>query len=97
MDPIIWLYIGIGLAISQTIPFIAYGIDKRLAIADKGRISELSLLVLTFLFGILGSFLAMILFRHKTIKGSFRNKFAVVSIVRLLILGGIVALLLLAF
>lgn len=93
MDPINWLYIGIALAVCQTIPFIVYGIDKRLAIKGKSRISELSLLILTFLFGIIGSFLAMIIFRHKTIKGSFRAKFAVVSIARVLVLGGIVALL----
>jgi len=97
MDPINWLYIGIALVVCQIIPFIVYGIDKRLAIKGKSRISELSLLVLTFLFGIIGSFLAMIIFRHKTIKGSFRAKFAVVTIVRVLVLGGIVTLLIFVF
>ena len=97
MDPTNWIYIGIAVAVGQIIPFIVYGIDKRLAIAGKSRISELSLLVLTFIFGIFGSFLAMIIFRHKTIKGSFRAKFAGVSIVRVLVLGGIVALLLFVF
>ena len=97
MEPITWMYLGIALAACQIIPFIVYGIDKRLAIAGKSRISELSLLVLTFLFGIIGSYLAMILFRHKTIKSSFKTKFVIVSIIRVLVLGGIVALLIFVF
>ena len=97
MEPITWMYLGIALAVSQIIPFIVYGIDKRLAIIGKSRISEFSLLTLTFLFGILGSFLAMIMFRHKTIKGSFKTKFTIISILRVIVLGGIVALLIFVF
>ena len=41
-------------------------IDKKMAIKKKWRISEQTLLSVSFIGGSLGAYLAMILFRHKT-------------------------------
>lgn len=41
-------------------------IDKKKAIKKKWRISEQTLLSVSFIGGSLGAYLAMILFRHKT-------------------------------
>ena len=51
--------------------FILYGIDKLLAIKKKNRISEFSLLLISFLGGSIGSILGMIIFNHKTKKIRF--------------------------
>lgn len=48
------------------ISFILMFIDKKKAIKKKWRISEQTLLSLSFIGGSLGTYLAMILFRHKT-------------------------------
>ena len=48
--------------------FILYGIDKLLAIKKKNRISEFSLLLISFLGGLIGSIIRMIIFNHKTKK-----------------------------
>ncbi len=50
----------------NTIVFLIYGIDKRNAIKNKKRISEKTLLILSFLLGSVGSAIAMNSFRHKT-------------------------------
>ena len=51
--------------------FILYGIDKLLAIKKKNRISEFSLLLISFFGGGIGSILGMIIFNHKTKKVKF--------------------------
>ena len=51
--------------------FILYGIDKLLAIKKKNRISEFSLLLISFFSGGIGSILGMIIFNHKTKKVKF--------------------------
>lgn len=48
------------------ISFTAYGIDKYRAKNNGWRISEDTLLILTFIFGGPGAFLGMKVFRHKT-------------------------------
>jgi len=45
--------------------FILMGIDKRRAIKKKWRVPEKTLLMVAVLGGGIGSFLGMILFRHK--------------------------------
>ena len=51
--------------------FILMGIDKKLAISKKQRISEFTLLVLSFLGGSIGTLIGMYLFHHKTKKVKF--------------------------
>ena len=53
------------------ITFIIFGLDKYLDIKDKRRISEKTLLTLSFLGGCYLEFIAMELFRHKTKKLKF--------------------------
>lgn len=63
------------------ITFLAYGIDKYLAIKNKWRISEKTLLTLGFIGGSIGMILGMQLFRHKT----KHTHFKVLSIIFLII------------
>jgi uncharacterized membrane protein YsdA (DUF1294 family) len=68
--------------------FILYGIDKGLSKTKRQRISEKTL-VLTALFGGLGAFSAMLVFRHKTRKPKFYLSvplFFLISVFEILIL-----------
>lgn len=51
--------------------FIMYGVDKRRAIKEQWRISEASLLTVSF-FGAVGALAGMKAFRHKTQKRKFK-------------------------
>ena len=62
----IWYLVGINL-----LAFFIYGLDKYLARKKLYRISEYSLLVLSFFGGSIGSILGMIIFHHKTKKIKF--------------------------
>lgn len=64
-------YLVLALVMS-VITFIAFGIDKRRAVSGKQRISENSLHVMSLLGGWPGALLGQKLFRHKTVKLSFR-------------------------
>ena len=55
----------------NVISFIMYGLDKRLAIKKKWRISENALIVFGMAGGCLGSLIGMNLFHHKTKKMGF--------------------------
>ena len=57
--------------IINIISFILFGLDKFLAIKHKNRISEHTLILISFLGGSIGSLLGMKLFRHKTKKPKF--------------------------
>ena len=54
------------LGVINLIAFVMYGLDKRYARKGQWRISEATLLTFAALYGALGAFLAMRLFRHKT-------------------------------
>lgn len=68
------------------ISFTIFYIDKRKAIKGKNRISENSLLLSALLFGSIGAFLSMLIFRHKTKKLKFRILVSLFLVVRVLIL-----------
>ncbi|MCX9024887.1 MAG: DUF1294 domain-containing protein [Candidatus Methanoperedens sp.] len=70
----------------QILPFLIYGIDKLFARLGLFRIPEKVLLATTFIFGILGSIAAMMIFKHKTRKTSFRHNFAVIAFLRIIVL-----------
>ncbi|MCH4153154.1 MAG: DUF1294 domain-containing protein [Saccharofermentans sp.] len=61
MKILLTIYAAINL-----IAFILFGVDKRRAIRHSWRISEACLLLSAAMFGGLGAFLGMQLFRHKT-------------------------------
>ena len=87
--PVLVLAAFIALAAGQIVVFIIYGVDKALAKAGGGRVPELVLCASTVLFGILGSLAAMLLFRHKTAKTSFKVKYAVAAVLRIILLGAV--------
>jgi len=74
------------ITVLQTLPFLIYGIDKLFAKLGFSRIPEKALLATTFFFGILGSIAAMMIFKHKTKKNSFRYNFAVIALLRIIVL-----------
>jgi uncharacterized membrane protein YsdA (DUF1294 family) len=55
--------------------FITIAYDKQLAIKNKNRISEKTLLAWVAIGGTIGSSLAMSIFRHKTSKTTYLLKF----------------------
>lgn len=57
------------------ITFLINGTDKWLAINQKSRFSERSLLGFALVGGSIGALVGMVLFRHKTSKFSFLWKF----------------------
>jgi uncharacterized membrane protein YsdA (DUF1294 family) len=65
------------------VAFSIIGIDKRLAIQQKRRISERNLLFSSAIGGTIGSGLAMLIFRHKTSKISFLWKFFIIGILQI--------------
>ena len=67
------------------IAFSLIGYDKHLAKAQKQRISELILLGFVFLGGTIGSGLAMLLFRHKTSKIAYLQKFWGIAVIQVLL------------
>ena len=74
------------ITLLQILPFLIYGIDKLFARLGIFRIPEKALLATTFIFGILGSIAAMMIFNHKTRKTSFRHDFAVIVFLRMIVL-----------
>ncbi|WP_446715133.1 DUF1294 domain-containing protein [Cloacibacterium sp. TD35] len=63
-----------------------FGFDKRNATRGENRISELVLLLLSFLGGSVGSLLGMLIFRHKISKTSFKIKFGLRILVQIFII-----------
>ena len=62
------------LATLNILSFIYFGLDKRKAIKHQHRIPEISLLIMTFFGGTIGSILGMLIFKHKTNKKSLSLK-----------------------
>ncbi|MGU3377024.1 DUF1294 domain-containing protein [Chryseobacterium sp. M5A1_1a] len=74
------------LLIINVISFIVFGLDKRLAIQNKRRISENTLLGISLLGGIIGAASGMVIFNHKVSKKSFLMKFIIVVLIDLVLL-----------
>lgn len=70
----------------SAIVFVLYGIDKRRAIKNQPRISERTLHIFSMLGGWPGAHLAQRLFRHKTLKISFRLVFWLTVAVHLMMI-----------
>ncbi|AKB43402.1 MULTISPECIES: DUF1294 domain-containing protein [Methanosarcina] len=71
MTETVYLLFPIIYALINAASYALYGIDKFKARRDKWRISEQSLLIVSF-FGPIGAILGMQQFRHKTQKPIFR-------------------------
>lgn len=79
------------VATSQATAFLFFAWDKRLAIRDRFRIPEASLLAAAWLFGSLGAAFAMVLFRHKTSRPVFWFGVGTALIVHALVLSSLLA------
>lgn len=66
--------IAIALIAVNFLAFAAFGIDKALAESGSRRISEATLLQLSFFGGTPGAYAGRQLFRHKTRKQPFSNE-----------------------
>lgn len=62
----LYVLVTMYMLIMSIIGFVTMGIDKRKSIKRGWRIPELTLLLIAFLGGALGSFLGMRIFKHKT-------------------------------
>ena len=71
------------------ITFLLMGLDKRLAVKGKRRISESTLILLALLFGAVGVFIAMPVFHHKTKKPLFLIMVPVALAVNILMAVGV--------
>ena len=66
------------------IAFVLIAYDKQLAIKNKNRIAEQTLLFWVAFGGTIGSSLAMSIFRHKTAKTSYLLKFFGITLIQIL-------------
>jgi uncharacterized membrane protein YsdA (DUF1294 family) len=82
----IYLY---AFVILNLLAFLITAYDKRLAIANKKRISEETLLTFAAVGGTIGSALAMYLFRHKTSKKYYLFKFYRIVILQTIVVIGL--------
>lgn len=72
----------------SAVTFLVFGYDKAIARWNWTRVPERILLLLVLSGGTLGAAAAMSLFRHKTVKASFRSRFWGAVALQLLLLGG---------
>ncbi len=82
-------YIEIYIILISFISFCYYAYDKFQAMQNSRniqRVPEIRLLFSTLIGGTIGSFLSMLIFRHKIKKASFMIKFFMVFIVQLIII-----------
>lgn len=74
-----WDWLVCWLISISAVTFGAYGYDKAIAGNDsRMRVPERVLLLLALAGGSLAAWIAMKLFHHKTLKGSFRRNFGIV-------------------
>lgn len=80
-------FLLIGIILINLMTFLLYWLDKKRAIRKKSRISEKNLLLMTILFGGIGAWFGMRIFRHKTKNIKFKilvPLFAVLTIISFL-------------
>lgn len=88
-----WHWLGNWLLVVNVLAFAYYGLDKWLAVRLWYRIPEVVLHTLAAIGGSPAALLAMWLFRHKTLKTSFRILFWGIAILQIALLAYIVKLL----
>ena len=77
-------------AVGSLLAFVLFGIDKRRAVRDQPRISERTLLLTALLGGWPGSVIGAVVFRHKTVKVSFRTLHNLIVTAHLALIGYII-------
>ncbi len=80
------LLLGGWLVFISGIAFVVMGVDKRLAIHKKYRVSEATLFLLALLGGSAGGVLGMLCFRHKTRHKLFSVGFPLILILHMSLL-----------
>ena len=88
-----WLVISVWLAGVNLVTFAMYAWDKRAAGRNRRRVPERSLLTAALLGGSPAAFVAGRMMRHKTVKRSFRVRFALVVVIQLALIALVVYLL----
>ena len=81
--------IAVILVVMNLLAFVLMGADKRKARRGAWRIPEMTLFLVTALFGGLGGTLGMYYFRHKTKHWYFKLGFPVLLVVQLALLAWI--------
>lgn len=81
LDPLLSWLISISL-----FTLVTYGYDKLVAGSEHTRVPERVLLLLALLGGTLGAALGMAAFHHKTSKGGFLLRFALVILIQIAII-----------
>ena len=74
------------LMIINVVTFIAFGIDKALAIGHLSRVSEATLMFLSLLGGSLFGMFGMKVFHHKTLKPLFRFGLPIICILHIVLI-----------
>ena len=74
-----WIYGAV--AVVNAVTFCMFGYDKVRARGGRRRVPEATLLWACFATGVVGGWVAMTTFRHKTRKTSFRIKMILVTLV----------------
>lgn len=74
------------LIIINIIAFLITSVDKLLAILNKRRISEKTIIIISFIGGSLGTAISMIIFHHKTKKTKFKVFIPLALILNILII-----------
>ena len=93
MTPWQWLVVAVWLAGVNLVTFAMYAWDKRAAGRSRRRVAERSLLTAALLGGSPAAFVAGRMMRHKTVKRSFRVRFALVVVIQLALIALVVYLL----
>lgn len=84
------LWIPVLYLVMSVVGFAAYGVDKSAAKANRGRVSEQTLLTVGLLGGWPGALIAQQVFRHKTRKRTFRRMFWCTVLINIAVLAGLV-------
>jgi uncharacterized membrane protein YsdA (DUF1294 family) len=90
----VWQVLGLWLVGVNPTAFGFYGFDKARARSGGGRVPEIVLHALALAGGSIGAFAGMKVFRHKTVKGSFRVFFWLIVLVQSVLIGLILYVLL---
>lgn len=88
--PSVKVILIIYLVFINILNIFLFGIDKSKAKHNSKRISEKSLFLVSFIGGVFGAILAMMLFRHKTRKTGFKLAIFLLILWNLILYGFIV-------